>query len=334
LKKTQKTIYDILYYKTGGGMNKLMVLVITIIVSLNFAYCAEYSLSTKGNTSQMPLFIEGMKNGSCIETGTGFEVNYSTGAFEYRFIVTAKHVIENCDAIRLSVNRNLNDKDYRLGKSRIFQLICPLMYKDKPLWQAARENVDLGVILFEKDSKEFLQNPIVAADEYSKNNQQGNSEQVFLDNVSIPIPESIEINVPDQELADIYYAGYPMGIRSTDWIRPFTRRCTIAINNCCGLAFANPNSFLIDYPPFEGESGAPVFIRKIIFTDDGKINRLETKLIGVIRGYVSWEQISKAAITTRDIELTTEIKKKNILGLGEVVPARYIITAIDDYLSR
>ena len=159
-------------------------------------------------------------------------------------------------------------------------------------------------------------------------------DEIWSDNIIIPIPEMLEMNVPTEQLADIFYLGYPIGLHSNNWLHAFTRRCTIALPSTDGIPVkeVNPNEFLVDSSPFEGDSGSPVFIRTIHL--DEVPPQIRVRLIGVMLGYLSWDQISKTESKTRDVELSIELKRKNNLGLGRIAPARYIVSAIEDLLIR
>jgi len=317
--------------------NVIVVFIGLLVLMLSPVYSQQISINNVGNAPKAAVFIESLKSDNPIGTGTAFKVKYSTAidAGEFVFLVTAKHVIENGDTIRIYLNRNLNQTDKIDGKSKIYSEAFPMWGNGVALWEPARDNVDISVLFLDYIPKMQIESRNTRAEQYMQK-ASTTTEEIWIDNLIWPISsESLE-NLPEDDLADVFYMGYPLGLRSNEWLRAFTRRCTIALPTMEGIHIqgVNEKDFLIDCAPFEGDSGSPVFIHEVKLTPEGLFNSIDTRLIGVMLGYISWNEIAKTSSKTRDMEIDTEIRKKNILGMGKVAPVRYIGYAIQDFLAR
>lgn len=297
------------------------------------------SLQQMGNGPKSSVFIQDIKEGKVLGSGTAFQVVYSTSPSgdEYRFLVTALHVIRGADSIQVLFNRNLNMPDRLAGKPEIVSLPVPLTLGNTSLWQPAPDGVDIAVVFLSRESQQEVETrPQRGAQYMEETTTSPASNIIWIDNPAVPIPADIAMSLPDEDLADIYYSGYPLGLHGQYRIQAFTHRCTVALPSTKGLPFSDisPYDFLVDCAPFEGDSGSPVFIRSVFFRGNGTLAEIKTQLAGVMSGYVSWNQISKATSETLDTEIDLEVHKKNMLGLGYVAPARYILLAIQNFLSR
>jgi hypothetical protein len=96
----------------------------------------------------------------------------------------------------------------------------------------------------------------------------------------------------------------------------------------------NPNDFIVDCLPFEGDSGSPVFVHTVRILRDGRSLGPHNELIGVLGGYVSWGDITPMPSKTREPQIDMDMHRQNSPGLARAAPARYIVPAIENYLAR
>ena len=90
--------------------------------------------------------------------------------------------------------------------------------------------------------------------------------------------------LPSQSnLPEIFVTGYAWGMVNGRAM-PVSRRCTIALESTVGLSFGRKGEALIDCKTLPGDSGAPVFSKDIIVSDEGRIIRMEQKIVGILLG--------------------------------------------------
>jgi len=115
------------------------------------------------------------------------------------------------------------------------------------------------------------------------------------------------------EFYDVFYLSYQPGIKFEKMIFPITRNGTISLIN-------DDKTIFIDGFAFPGNSGSPVFIKpfpirfnKDSFTIEGELPPSECKFIGVIGGYIPYQESAVSTQTGR-----TRILFEENTGLSKV----------------
>jgi hypothetical protein len=280
-----------------------------------------FSIDTIGNFKQTAIYIEASGDKSKT-SGTGFLLNYATApaGVEYQFLVTASHVLASAGAKRLLLLTKYSnyDKDSPGSKSaaKILQSEV-LLYDDagRRLWSTAPDESDVAVVFVGIKGKRGPRN--ISSD------VQGD---IAIANVALESSNIQTDRIPTDRLPDIFYFGYPRGLYSADNLQPFARRCTIALDSVAGLPVEGiqPDEFLIDCPALPGDSGAPVYAHNVLVRENGVIF-VDCRLIGVLLGQFEASQAFDLPDET--------IIKKYAYGFSRIAPAKFIISAIQEFLK-
>lgn len=96
------------------------------------------------------------------------------------------------------------------------------------------------------------------------------------------IPRSRIEYKKDLSLGDeVYFVGFPLGYGATSFVEPIVRSGSIA------WLPTNERIFLLDAFSYGGNSGSPIFRKRIIGSKPGTLEWSESKLVGMIIGHQS-----------------------------------------------
>jgi len=291
-------------------------------------------LGFSGGSQASAVFVEALKDGKLLGTGTAFEVVFTSDPIgEFHFFATAKHVIEAADKIRVYVNRNLNAPDAQAGKEKIKPFGIELYRKENRMWQESPEEIDIAVVFFQLVSASGRASRESDAQQYAAAKDVAPVERVWRANPPVAIPGGVVDRLDPDGLNDLFFSGYPLGMRSRTWLRPLSRRCTMAADSVAGMDFVDRNGayFLIDYAPFEGDSGSPVFLHSIEL-EHGRIT-VKNRLAGVVSGKVQLDQMLRSNSQGLDTDVEVSLRRK-VPIMGKVAPARYIEKSILAFIGR
>ena len=110
---------------------------------------------------------------------------------------------------------------------------------------------------------------------------------------------------------EVYTLGFPLGLAEFDRNYPIVRQGVVA--RIQDWYDGQSDSFLIDASIFPGNSGGPVIAKPTMFSYGQ--NRSQPKLIGVVSGYLPYEDIARSDQTGRPMFALSENS-----GLATVVP--------------
>ncbi len=211
-----------------------------------------------------------------IPIGTGFLIDYKTK----NFLVTCKHVVNNKEEDLFAC---FNLKNGQIARRSILEI----KKQHKVEWIFHRTE-DVAMIVFAID-------PI--NDELRK------------------LPKELFENFNELEVGDdIFFLGYPMGLRALKSASPIVRAGIISLKE-------SDDTLLIDGTVFPGNSGSPVFLKPSFFNIKqrslGTIR--EAKLIGMINSYLPYS----------DIAISQQTQKPRIIfeensGLAKVISMNLI----------
>jgi hypothetical protein len=142
------------------------------------------------------------------------------------------------------------------------------------------------------------------------------------------IPKSGLEYKKDLSLGDeVYFVGFPFGYGATSFIEPIVRSGSIA------WLPTNESFFLLDAFSYGGNSGSPVFKKKILRAEPGKLVRPSSKLMGMVVGHISiiLENILKQPDSEELRFEKTEIKLN--IGLARCVYIDDIMFTIDKLME-
>lgn len=259
-----------------------------------------------------------------LRSGTAFLVRYSDAASKsYKeFIVTARHLLEGADEVNVLINRNLSDKDIKAGLKKVISVPVPLNFNNSPQWKIAADDVDLAVIYWKSFTEDDVRISEQEAREYVE--EKSTATTSWLANLVLTV-NSEGSTLEDSELADLFVTGFPLLNENANWLRPITRRCTLANSHVGDLPIEDPNPhyFLIDCPSFPGDSGAPVF-RKI-FNMANFQYEIGSELVGILVSSVYTQRV----IETETMTITL----REPMHLTRVVPIKYVLKTIESFLE-
>jgi len=191
-----------------------------------------------------------------VPMGTGFLIDYQTK----HFLVTCKHVV-NSKEDDLFVCFNL--KNGQISRRSILEI-----KKQHNIDWIFHRNEDVAMIVFGIDPEH---------DELKK------------------LPKELFENFNDLEVGDdIFFLGYPMGLRALKSASPIVRAGIISLKE-------SNDTLLIDGNVFPGNSGSPVFLKPSVFNiKERSFGRIrEAKLIGMINSYLPYQDVAISQQTKR-----------------------------------
>jgi len=247
----------------------------------------------------------GVRNENTISwIGTGFFVIKAVGENQFQpFMVTNRHVI----AGKSSVVIRLKEKD-----TSVLRIIdMPLLENGQPLYSVHPDNkVDVAVIL--------LNGGFITQ----------NNLQFFGFNIDEHVLTSKEfLEKGGNEGSFVYMLGYPMGLVNIGTNTPICRGGCIARIDPDEIE--KDKVILLDIQNFPGNSGSPIISKPEIIGvgDDPVLN--QATLIGIVHGYIPYEEQLINSQTHRVVEIHSENS-----GIAVVNPVEYIREVIDIEMKR
>lgn len=237
-------------------------------------------------------FLVGFKLNKKNESG---EDLYST------YIVTNKHVFENKKEIWLRFNLKDIHKRYPF----------PLLDKnDKINWLIHKNpKVDLAVAPISLD---YL-------------NQEG-VELKWISDKNMLFTETIkELNVSIGD--EVFVLGFPMGLSGQEKKYVVVRGGIIA--RLDDEIIKTENYFLIDAFIFPGNSGGPVILKPTISSVIGTKPIDKAYLIGIVKGYLPYEDVAYSLQTNKPRVIFTENS-----GLASIIPLDYLRDIVKEHMSK
>ena len=246
-------------------------------------------------------------NGGIMWMGTGFlfgyrfkDQPYDAGAYNI-FLVTNKHVLRNFDTVFLKFNPQGNQpaKDYTLNLKHNNTFLYK-MHPDK--------NVDVAVMPI---TQQF----------YDNLKQDGVNPNFFQFDTDCYYIADMKNNIGTTEGDEVYALGYPMGIVGNTRQYVILRGGVIARVRDMLDGFST--DFIIDAPVFPGNSGGPVVIRPEFTFINGTKSQSESRLIGLVKGYIPYKDVAISPQTGRP-----RVSFEENTGLSLVEPVDHIITTV------
>jgi S1-C subfamily serine protease len=121
----------------------------------------------------------------------------------------------------------------------------------------------------------------------------------------------------------LYVLGFPMGISGTI-LRNYVIARRGSIARISDVLDSSTKTFLIDAFVFPGNSGGPVVSAVSVVAIGGTKAQSTAYLIGIVKGYVPYDDVAVSQQTGRPRLLSEENS-----GLAEVIPVDYINETID-----
>lgn len=246
-------------------------------------------------------------NGGTAWMGTGFlfgyrykDITYDEGVYNI-FLVTNKHVVNGVDSIILKFNPqgNLPAKDYTLNLTNN----SITLYKMHP-----NPNIDVAVMPLTQSFYDGLKN-----DGVNPNFFQYDTDSYYI--------SDMKNNIGTTEGDEVYALGYPMGIVGNTRQYVILRSGVIA--RVRDMLDGYSTDFIIDAPVFPGNSGGPVVVRPEFTCINGTKNQTESRLIGLIKAYIPYQDVAISPQTGRP-----RVSFEENTGLSLVEPVDHIINAI------
>ena len=235
--------------------------------------------------------------------GTGFLFGYRNDTYEENkytiYIVSNKHVFEGSKQVFLKFNPQAGQpaKDYTLD---LEDKDGHKMYKEHP-----NANIDVAVASI---NATVLQKDGIHFNFFRYNNDVYTKSEMS--------------NLGVTEGDGVYVLGYPMGLVGT------TRQYVIlrhgAIARVKDMLEGYSSDYVIDSFVFPGNSGGPVIIKPEVMCIEGTKSINESRLIGLVKSYITYTDVAVSAQTGRN-----RIAFEENTGLTNVEPVDHIIEVIE-----
>lgn len=308
-------------------LGALIVIRINVCISSSSGFFTSFVGNYRKAT--VPIVAEIASEGKIIplSTGTGFLIRYVNQDRIYEFLVTAKHVIKDANQLRVIYNRVPLPGDFPNG-SLLYEITYPLEKGKRRFWGSTKdENIDIAVILIAEweNQKEKEENLAKVTEEYNN----GSDKNVLLDNGTIEFQKGITIDDIDlrDQLLDVIFMGFPMGLVSKYSAVPIVRSGSIALSSLRGVKDYPIEAFLIEGMAYPGNSGGPVILRKTHISSENA--GITTEVAGVISASLDHIDIAESKQTRR-----ARISFEENTGLAIAYPSKFIDEAINNYLKR
>ena len=247
----------------------------------------------------------GLRNETIINwIATGFFVIKPLGNDKYLpFLVTNKHVIQGNDSVVIRL------KEKTTGSLKIFDL--PLISEGKAIYSVHEDkNVDIAVVLL---NGEFI----------TQNDLQFSAFNI--ENHSLESSELIKQG--GDEGSYVYMLGFPMGLVNIDSNTPICRGgCIARIDE---KEIKSTKQFLLDIQNFPGNSGSPIITKPEIVGVGNEPVLGKSVLIGIVHGYIPYEEKLINAQTKKVVEVRSENS-----GIAVVNPTEYIKEVIEKEIEK
>ena len=243
--------------------------------------------------------------------GTGFFYGYlaiddpDPNKRQYEpYLVTAKHVVQDHEKLRLSDNRG--ELSVRVNPqtssspSEKFSLSTLALYEEATWFFHPNPKIDLAIfpINLLKLREQGLQSYFFSNDQFVANTAK---------------LKELEVAAGD----GVFILGFPMNLAGVQRNYVIVRQGVIArISEM--LDRASP-TFLVDAFVFPGNSGGPVVLKPEFLSIQGTKSQHTAYLIGIVRSYISYVDVAISGQTGRP-----RIVFEENSGLAEILPTDYI----------
>lgn len=268
-----------------------------------------------------------------LESGTGFLLAYTAPDEKiYIFLVTAKHLLEDATQIRMTMNRKPLPTDLSMA-SLIVEETVELSTGLRSNWSVPdTAGVDIAVVLLEKHENAASRN--TAIEHVSKGYAEGRKGFIAYANSAIEYTVAFSTKDFDtnDELLDVVFFGYPLGLVSDYAANPIARSGSIALSSLKGVSAGKDidypeEAFLISGTVYPGNSGGPVILRRT-YIGEGT-TQITTVLAGVVSAYIP----SSDVIVNLRTGQPKSFSQENT-GLAIVFPSKFIGEAISKIISN
>ena len=241
--------------------------------------------------------------------GTGFlfgrfeeKIDAKTNRY-YVYMVTNKHMLQDKKSIVIRFNREANEpaKDYDIQ----------LINDGKPTWTGhPKESIDVAVIA-------------INANILTKERMRFHYFRSDLDILTVDKMSETGMTEGDP----VFVVGYPMGLVGEERQYAILRSGSIA--RIRDLLDNRSHEFVVDAFVFPGNSGGPVVAKPEIMAIQGTKSRSNATLIGIVKGYIPYQEIAISQQTKR-----ARIMFEENSGLTAVIPVDFIIETIEAHLKK
>lgn len=252
-------------------MKKLIIIIAILILFVNLIYCQWYD----PQSTNVTVLLEKEKNGKIEPYGTGFLLwNYDEPANP--ILITCKHLLgEGTLYVSINADTSLTDilkankteQKFILEGKRNWTLQGNKLRCQVDLHEGnylVHDTLDIGAFLIDYPFHEL-------------HDDKGETLLKFANTLSIP-KSGIEMRKNIDIGEEVYFVGFPFGIGTLDIINPLVRSGSIAW-------FSNNSTiFLLDAFSYGGNSGSPIFLKRIV-AEPGKLEWSLAKLVGMIIGH-------------------------------------------------
>lgn len=236
------------------------------------------------------------ENGSRMWAASGFLYGYKSKVQEnqyYTYLATNRHVLEGKSRAYLRFNPQANEaaREYPVD----------LVKNGKALWlEHPKKDIDIALmpIRYKVLQEHTMQVEFFKSDEHTANTMRLR-----------------ELGIAEGDFA--YVLGFPMGLTGE-------RRNTVIVRGGCiarirDALSGDSSMFLVDASIFPGNSGGPVITKPELLAIEGTKRQGASYLIGIVRSYVSYQDIAVSSQTGRP-RITFEENS----GLAETYPVDFI----------
>jgi hypothetical protein len=127
---------------------------------------------------------------------------------------------------------------------------------------------------------------------------------------------------------EVYFVGFPLGYGATEFVEPIVRSGSVA------WLPIKDNVFLLDAFSYGGNSGSPIFRKRIVGTKPGEISWSSSKLIGMVVGHQSI-QLNNILNQPNPDELKFEVTDIDLnIGLARCVYIDDIMYSINQLMKQ
>ena len=275
----------------------------------------EVALKTESTAEQLyftTVYLHGVKIGGLQFTATGFFYKVLTEQGDVDFLITNRHVLQDCTTLILKMIKGGSGDKPILGES----LSVTINDFESSPW-VGHPNPDVDIAVFPAN---LYLGPMAQA-----------GSQMFYKTISPKIVLTDDEAENLDAIESIIFVGYPEGIFDAKHHLPLVRRGITA--SPLSVDFNGIPSFAIDAGVYQGSSGSPV----IILDQGWIVDRLGNtsfgnrfKLVGVIS-----ENFQRESMGVVQTETATQYAKyKEAIGLGIAVKAKCIDECVDLFLKN
>jgi hypothetical protein len=303
-------------------MSRLAIITLTLIMPLIINQNV-FSQWLDPQTLQSTVLLEKIQNDSFITHGTGILIHNYDIPNEF-IVVTCAHLIAGKSEISVRVKpdstflklwKQTGQKQVIIENAIFIGNTVRFIAKLDDKYSFSQSDLDIAAFRL-KIPPIFLTSDTV-------------TKRINVTNLlGIPTKSGIEYRKNLSLGDEIYFVGFPLGYGATEFVDPIVRSGSIA------WIPSTEKMFLIDALSYGGNSGSPIFKKRIIGAKPGSISWSDTKLIGMVIGHQSI-QIKNILNQPDPKQLKFEVTDVDLnIGLATCVYADDIMYAIDKLMEN